>query len=174
MAEHVLLDLDGTLADPRDGFVASISHALENLGCEVPPETEIASHIGPPLERTMATLLGNGREEQIPEAIALYRARYADAGIYENSIYEGIPSALEEMRASGFSLYVATSKPHVFAERILMHFGLRNLFLAVYGSELDGTRSDKGELIAFLLSREGLNSQETLMVGDMPAALAQK
>jgi len=163
----VLFDLDGTLTDPREGFVASVRHALLQLGRSAPSDSELACHIGPPLEDTLALLLGSTNDRgEVEAAVALYRQRYAAEGILENCVYPGIPSALTKLQALGMSLYVATSKPLVFAERILEHFGLRKFFRVVYGSELDGTRSNKRDLIAYILDREKMSPHSTHMVGD--------
>lgn len=163
---NVLLDLDGTLTDPRAGFVASIRYALQNIDCEAPSDDDIAKHIGPPLEETFAKLLGATREHQIGAAVNLYRNRYSSTGIFENAVYEGIPHALNEIQSFGFRIYLATSKPQVFAIRILEHFSLSQFFTAVYGSELDGTRSDKRSLIAYILQQESFLPTSAVMVGD--------
>ena len=163
---NVLLDLDGTLTDPRVGFVASIRYALQSLNCEAPSDADIATHIGPPLEQTFANLLGVAREHQIGTAVALYRNRYASTGIFENAVYEGIPRALSEIQSLGFRIYLATSKPQIFAVRILEYFSLSQFFTAVYGSELDGARSDKGQLIAYILQQESFLPTSAVMVGD--------
>lgn len=111
-------------------------------------------------------LLGSGDPALVTTAIHHYRERFATVGLFENALYDGIPEALRDLRAEGFRTYVATSKPRVFALRIVEHFGLAPLFDAVHGSELDGTRSDKGELIGHLMQVEGLPVDRTLMVGD--------
>ncbi len=162
---NILFDLDGTLTDPREGFIASIKHALVTLGCALCPDDEIARHIGPPLEETLKLLLRDD-PSRIPTAVTLYRERYGTRGCLENAVYPGVEASLEDLQASGATLFVATSKPHVFADRILTHFNLKRFFRAIYGSELDGTRANKGHLIAHLLEREALWPQETFMVGD--------
>jgi phosphoglycolate phosphatase len=162
----ILLDLDGTLSDPRPGFVASINHALHGLGLPVLPEPDIARHIGPPLEETLALLLGPAHAPKLSAAVALYRERYADRGIFECSLYEGIPDALRQLQAAGRRLFLATSKPHPFARRILRHFDLEAPFSGIYGAELDGTRADKRQLLAHLLEQERLQPQAAVMVGD--------
>ena len=162
----VLFDLDGTLTDPREGFVSSITHALVSLGHCSPPEDELASNIGPPLEITLAKLLGEQHEHQIPEAVSLYRQRYSSQGLFENSVYDGIEGALSRVQASGARLFVATSKPQVFAVRILEHFGLQKFFTGIYGSGLDGSLTNKDELIAHILEKEALEPEAALMIGD--------
>ncbi len=161
---NVLFDLDGTLTDPGDGFVACVSYALEKIGCRPHAAGEIRRHVGPPLEETLARLLED--QAQIPAAVAFYRERYASLGYLENAVYPGIEAALRALHAREMRLFVATSKPAVYAERIVEHFGLARYFRAVYGSELDGTRSNKTQLLSHLLARERLRPESTFMLGD--------
>lgn len=163
---NILLDLDGTLTDPRRGFVASINHALTSVGREAALEADIAAHIGPPLEETLTLLLGPGQEHKLLPAISLYRERYSESGIFECSVYEGIPETLRLLQAGALRLFIATSKPRVFAVRILERFGLLPFLSAVYGSELDGTNADKRCLVAHILKQESLDPESTVMVGD--------
>lgn len=162
---NILLDLDGTLTDPREGIVNCIRHALDRLDEPCPSDRELERFIGPPLQRSFALLLGTG-SPKIAKAIALYRERYSSIGLLENKVYPGIPKALHELKELGATLYVATSKPTVFAERIIDHFGLARHIRTVFGSELDGTRSHKTDLIAHVLARESLPRNVTCMVGD--------
>ncbi len=168
---NVLFDLDGTLTDPFEGITACIQYALHRLGAFCPPQTELAFCIGPPLLGSFAKLLANERADaatpaEVEQAIALYRERFSSIGLFENSLYAGIPELLSALRERGARLYVATSKPHVFARQIVEHFGLNEHFHAVHGSELDGTRSEKSEVIGWLLAAEGLAPDSCLMVGD--------
>jgi phosphoglycolate phosphatase len=159
-----LLDRDGTLPDPGAGVVASVSHALAKLQCRPYADHEIRRHVGPPLEETLAHLLED--RSMIPAAVAFYRERYASLGYLENAVYPGIEEALRALRSEELRLFVATSKPTVYAERIVAHFGLERFFRGVYGSELDGARSNKTELLSHLLARELLRPESTFMVGD--------
>ena len=161
---NVLFDLDGTLTDPGDGFVACVSYAIERIGCRPHADDEIRTHVGPPLEETLARLLED--QAQIPAAVAFYRERYASQGFLENTVYPGVEDALQALHSRKMQLFVATSKPTVFAERILEHFGPARYFRAVYGSELDGTRSNKTQLLSHLLARERLRPESTFMLGD--------
>lgn len=163
---NVLLDLDGTLTDPGPGFVSCIRHALDGLGVESPTDKEIVSHIGPPLEDTLAKLLSSAQISRVPDAVKLYRERYSAAGIFENVVYDGIAEALERISDGGCRIFLATSKPRPFAERILSYFQLTHFFSGIYGSELDGTHSDKRDLLKHLLKSEGLDAAESVMVGD--------
>jgi phosphoglycolate phosphatase len=96
----------------------------------------------------------------------LYRERYSTIGLFENEVYPGVPEALVQLSSAGHLLWVVTSKPHVFARRILAHFDLLPFFAGVYGCELDGAFSDKGDLIAHALATEGLAANQTWMIGD--------
>lgn len=158
----VLFDLDGTLTDPKVGIVASVHYALDRLGIAAPSDDEMDAWIGPPIQDSFARLLGGDPTE----AIRLYRARYGQIGLFENSVYPGIERSLDRLRREGLALFVATSKPRLFAQRILDHFELTSLFDGVYGSELDGRLAAKGELIGHVLHTEGLGRGTTIMVGD--------
>lgn len=162
---NVLLDLDGTLTDPREGIIGCVRFALSRLGEACPPDTELERFIGPPLQSSFDSLFGAGSAKTL-RAIDLYRQRFSSKGIFENTLYPGIPDALAALVDLGARLIVATSKPTIFAERIVEHFGLGRHIRAVYGSELDGTLSDKAELIAHVLKSEGLSRAATSMVGD--------
>lgn len=161
-----LFDLDGTLTDPKPGITRCIQHALATLGCEVPGEEELLWCIGPSLQESFPRLLGTAERALVDRAIAHYRERFSTVGLFENALYPGVAEALQELRRAGLRTFVATSKPRMFALRIIDHFGLQPHFDGVHGSELDGTRTDKGELILHVLAGEGLEPARTIMVGD--------
>ena len=163
---NILFDLDGTLTDPKEGIVTSIEYALASLGHPVQANENLERFIGPPLRNAFSELLDTNNLTVINTAVDLYRERFRELGMYENRVYDGIPRALERLCRSGLRLFVATSKPQVFAERILEHFDLARPFDAVYGCGLDGTLSDKAELIAHILAAEQLRRTDTVMVGD--------
>ena len=160
----LFFDLDGTLTDPKPGITGSIQYALEKLGREVPSQDELAWCIGPPLRASFVMLLGG--EEYADRAVALYRERFGDVGLFENSVYPEIEGVLAKLSRSGFRMFVATSKPHVFARRIIDHFGLNPHFEHVFGSELDGTRVHKADLLACALEQTGVVPSRSLMIGD--------
>ena len=162
MTAAIFFDLDGTLTDPGVGIFRSIRHALDCLDVECPGDEELARYIGPPLLGSFEKLVGS---EAAPRALALYRERFAERGWKENHVYPGIVEALQELVESGNTLYLATSKPLVYAERIIEHFGLARFFTRLFGSELDGTRSDKSELLRFALTRIQAAARIS-MVGD--------
>jgi phosphoglycolate phosphatase len=167
-----LFDLDGTLTDPREGITRSIAHALVRMGVEPPPLDHLTFAIGPPLRRSLARLLGDESTEAVERALAHYRERFADVGLFENSVYEGIQETLAGLSASGATLLVATSKPQVYAERIVRHFGLDTHFAAIHGCELDGTREDKRDLLAHLLPHHGIDPAGAAMIGDRGVDMA--
>ena len=162
----LLFDLDGTLTDPRPGIVGCIRFALDRLRVACPDDDVLASYIGPPLRGTFATLLDTSDAERIEEALRLYRQRFADTGLYENTVYEGVPAMLDTVGRLARAAYVATSKPAVYAERIVSHFRLGHHFQKVYGAELDGRWDNKAELLAHVLATEGVEPRTSVMIGD--------
>jgi phosphoglycolate phosphatase len=162
----VFFDLDGTLTDPKPGITGCIRHALTGMGRAAPAVDELLWCIGPPLTHTFARLLETADDALIARAIALYRERFGTVGLFENALYPGIPDVLTAVRDAGFATYVMTSKPHVYAVQIVEHFGLTQFFDRVYGSELDGTRAEKADLIAFALAKERLDPAHVVMIGD--------
>jgi phosphoglycolate phosphatase len=163
---NLLFDLDGTLTDPFTGITKCIGYALDMLDRESPPTESLHWCIGPPLKDSFAKLLASDDDALTERAIAFYRERFGTVGLFENEVYDGIPEMLEALQKSGHTLYVATSKPVVYAERIIDHFGLHRYFKCIFGSELDGTRSDKKSLISYILQRELMAPSETSMIGD--------
>jgi len=163
---NVLIDLDGTLTDSAPGIISCIRHALTEAGRECPDDAALRHFIGPPLHETLRKILGTDDPAQLAAVIELYRRQFSERGLYENAVYPGIPAALQALKDAGVALFVATSKPLVYAQRIIRHFGLDGYFGAVYGSEFDGTLSNKSELIAHILKAESLSPAATSMVGD--------
>jgi len=159
---NLLFDLDGTLTDPYLGISRCIAHAMEHVETPLPDGSDCRAFIGPPLQQTFLTLCGD--TEKAAAALTAYRDRFAAIGLYENELYPGIPEMLASL--GDHPLFVCTSKPTAYATRIVEHFGLARYFVAVYGSELDGTRADKGDLVAWILETEGLGPENCLMVGD--------
>ncbi|MCU0542620.1 MAG: HAD family hydrolase [Oscillatoriaceae cyanobacterium Prado104] len=166
LSRAVLFDLDGTLTDPKPGITRCIQYALSELGHAPPNADELHWCIGPPLKGSFSQLLKTSDDRAIEQALSLYRRRYSAIGLFENSLYPEIIATLKTIRSAGYKTFVATSKPHIYAARILEHFDILSLFDGVYGSEFDGTRSDKGELIFHILLTENICPASTIMVGD--------
>jgi phosphoglycolate phosphatase len=163
---NLLFDLDGTLTEPKTGITRCIQYALTGMGCDAPEEADLVHFIGPPLSQTFGHLLATTDERAISQAVMLYRERFVETGMYENEVYAGMAETLATLVEEGHRLYLATSKPHVFAAKILYHFDLARYFQAIHGAELDGTRQDKADLIAYILCSENLLAAETAMIGD--------
>ncbi|WP_374338780.1 HAD hydrolase-like protein [Leeia sp.] len=161
---HLLFDLDGTLTDPFEGITRSVQYAMQQLGFSAPPQAELGWVIGPPLRKSFPQLLG--RDDLTEAAIAAYRERYNQTGLFENQVYAGIPQALDQLTALGHTLYVVTAKPQQPAERILQYFGLAARFRAISGAALDASLDDKAVQIERLTTRLQLPLQDCLMIGD--------
>ena len=163
--QAVLFDLDGTLTDPAEGITRSVQYALRQMGRPVPDREALLPFIGPPLLDSFREFCGMEQVE-VEEAVHHYRAYFSRQGIWENRVYPGIPELLCFLKEQGRTLILATSKPAVFAEKILERFELASYFSLLSGSELDGARSRKDEVIAWALERAGLSPEEAVMVGD--------
>jgi phosphoglycolate phosphatase len=162
----LLFDLDGTLTDPRLGFVRCLRYAL-GFTCEsLPPDDVLATFIGPPLEQTMRQLLGARAENELTRAIARYDERYASQGVFENSPYPGVEAALGALVARGWTIRVVTSKREDFARHVLEHFALSRHVAEVVGFPASGATTDKTQLVRKLLARRTLVPGECWMIGD--------
>lgn len=161
----LLFDLDGTLTDPGEGITASVAYALACFGITPPPREQLYPFIGPPLHESFQRFYGF-TEAQSFEAVERYRDYYRERGIWQNLLYPGIETLLPALREAGCTLVLATSKPEVFAQQILEHFRIAPYFSFVAGSNLDGSRTKKGEVIAYALARSGAQPEKSLMIGD--------
>ena len=167
----VIFDLDGTLTDSRPGILRTTRYALQRLNettgraAPVPEESALDFMIGPPLRDTFAKLVGPDLVERL---LGFYHERYGETGLFENAVYEGVPQALEVLRGAGRRLFVATSKYEADARRILDHFGLAKFFAQIYGSQNDGGRAVKDELLGFLVARERIvaGAGDAVVIGD--------
>jgi phosphoglycolate phosphatase len=162
----VLFDLDGTLTDPQEGIANCIRYAMESLGREPPPAEDLRWCIGPPLRENLKQLLKTDDPSLLDEAVTLYRERFGEKGMYENALVPDAEEALSLIHGMNFRIFIASAKPVVYVRKILAHFGLESYFDGVYGSELNGDRTDKADLIRHVLEAESLDPAETLMVGD--------
>jgi len=162
----ILFDLDGTLSDPKIGITKSVQYALQKMGIDEPDIDKLECFIGPPIQESFVDFYGFN-EKQNQKAIELYRERYKETGMYENELYDGIPSLLARLKEHQFTLVVATSKLTVFAEKILNYFKIDQYFDLVVGSNLDGTRSSKTDIIQYILNEyKEHKKDEFIMIGD--------
>lgn len=163
---HLLFDLDGTLTNPFLGITNCIQYSLEKLGRTPPSPDDLRWCIGPPLRESFFSLLETDDPALADEGVALYRERFGDVGLFENEVYPGIPECLDTLQAAGYGMSVATSKPQVYAKRIVEHFELSHFFSSIDGAELDGTRTEKPKLLSYILDRYGYDRSEIVMIGD--------
>lgn len=160
----LLWDLDGTLTNPSLGIVRSIQYAMEKSGQISPEFGDLLWVIGPPIQEIFMHLIPHSSEAEIWDLIGKYRERYGRLGIYENEIYPEIPKVLSQLKEK--TNYICTSKPHLYANQIVEHFNLASHFSKVYGAELDGRLSNKGELIELILKQNALDPKEVTIIGD--------
>lgn len=163
--QNLLFDLDGTLTDPKTGITRSVQFALSSFGITVAEPDSLCGFIGPPLKDSFMHFYGMSDEDAVL-AVAKYREYYAQRGIFENVVYPGISQMLSALQNAGKRMFLATSKPTVYAEKILHHFGLDPYFEFVSGSNLDLTRCDKAEVISYALEHTGISPSGSVMVGD--------
>jgi len=162
---NVLFDLDGTLTDPAEGIVRCIQHSLTTLNISSPSAEELTRYIGPPLREVFGSICNSSDEVLVESAIAVFRERYSTIGLFENIPYTQVPQLLLALQGR-YKLFVATSKPQVYAERILAHFSLADHFIEIHGNDLEGRLDDKADLVKELIDRRELVPEETIMVGD--------
>lgn len=169
MKQYLLFDLDGTLTDPKLGICTCVQYALKDFGIEEPDLDKLEPFIGPPLKESFMNFYDMS-DEQAEKAIAKYRERFQDVGLFENEVYAGIPEMLRDLSECGLTLAVASSKPTVFVKRILEHFGIAKYFKVVVGSELDGTRVNKDEVVREALRQlfgdKPVERDKVYMIGD--------
>lgn len=162
----ILFDLDGTLSDPKVGITKSVQYALEKMNIVEPDVDKLECFIGPPLQSSFYEHY-NFDEEKTDKAIEYYRERFKEKGMFENELYSNIPSLLRMLKEHQFTLVVATSKPTVFFEKILDYFSIDHFFDLVVGSNLDGTRTSKTEIIRYILDKyKEYELDDFIMIGD--------
>ncbi|EPF70734.1 HAD-IA family hydrolase [Acinetobacter rudis] len=167
MIKNILIDLDGTLTDPKVGITTSARYGLNKVGYSLPAETNIDWIIGPPLKASLAKILNVAvDDDRAEQALLGYRERFAITGLFENTVFPDVQTTLAVLQHQGFQLFLATAKPIIYARQIMQHFELDQFFTELYGSELNGDRTNKGDLIAYILEQQQLKSTECLMVGD--------
>lgn len=164
--KYILFDLDGTLTDPKVGITKSVQHALKKFSIDVSNLDNLEKFIGPPLKDSFMQFY-NFNEKQAYQAIDYYREYFKDTGIFENKLYPGIAKLLKQLNDENKIVAVSTSKPTVFAERVLNLFKLNTYFRIIVGSNLDGSRSSKTKIINHTLKQLDVqNLKDVVMIGD--------
>lgn len=163
---YLLMDLDGTVTDPMEGITRGVQYALASLGVDVQDRRLLCPFIGPPLKASFQEFY-HLNEEDTTRAIAKYREYFSTQGIFENEMYEGMEAFLQTQQAAGKQLVLATSKPEPFALRILDYFQLTPYFTFVGGSSLDNGRTEKEEVIRYILDSLAISDlSSAIMIGD--------
>jgi phosphoglycolate phosphatase len=163
--KHLLFDLDGTIIEPKEGIVNSIRRAADLMGAVMPTEEELHQFIGPPIMDSFQEKLKLSYEQAL-KAVDYFRNYYAETGIHQNALFPGIADVLHALKQEGYILYVATSKPTVFAKEILEEHALDTYFVEIVGCNLDNSRSDKTEIIDYIVQKYNLDTTQCLMIGD--------
>ena len=164
--QYILFDLDGTVTEPFEGITNCVAYALKNFGIEVEDRNTLRPFIGPPLIDSFQEFYGFSKE-QAEEATKKYRELYNIEGIYQNELYEGMKELLSYLKEKGKLVFLATSKPDVFANRILSYFEIDDYFDFVGGSDINGERNTKSAVIQYVLERNGITDiSQAVMVGD--------
>ena len=164
--QYYLFDLDGTLVDPGVGITSGVQYALKHFGIEVEDRRQLYPFIGPPLLDSFMEFF-NLNETQAHEAVDYYREYYGVTGLFENTVYPGIKTVLDQLKSQGKIIALATSKPEAFAEQILVHYQLTDYFDYIGGATFDGVRSHKLDVFRYVLQALGNpSSDQVVMVGD--------
>jgi len=168
MYDYILFDLDGTLTNPKEGITKCIQYALSYMGIEEPDLNNLTRFIGPPLHTAFMEYYGFD-EAAAWTAVKRYRERFGTIGVYENEVFQGISDLLGQLKQNSMILAVATSKPEIFMSKILEKYDLKKYFDVAAGSELDGMRTEKADVIEEVLRRLSISDKErsrVIMVGD--------
>lgn len=165
MFKNILFDLDGTLTDSFEGIANSALYALRKMGVTKYNKSNLNFFIGPPLYDSFG-LIFDGDEQKVERAVTLYREYFAEHGWKQNSVYDGVPQMLRQLKDDGKTLLVATSKPEIFARRIVEHFDLNKYFLFVAGASMDASRTKKASVIEYAIASTGIDKADTIMIGD--------
>lgn len=164
--KYALFDLDGTITDPKEGITKSVAYSLKKFGIDVQDLDTLCTFIGPPLYASYENFYGFSHEQAL-EAVEEYRVYYRKQGIFECSVYDGIPELLKKLKEKGIKIILSTSKPEEFAASILKHFDILKYFDIVAGSEMNGPRVEKADVIRYAISQiSDFEPQEAVMIGD--------
>lgn len=164
--KYILFDLDGTITDPKEGITKSVAYSLRKFGIEVEDLDTLCPFIGPPLNESYEQFYGFSHEKAM-KAVGEYRVYYRDKGIFECKLYEGIDKLLKHLHEEGKTVVLATSKPQEFALQLLEHFNILQYFDVIAGSEMNGGRVQKADVIKYAMEQiEGFSAKDAVMIGD--------
>lgn len=163
--QGILWDLDGTIMNSGSGIMHSVQYALDHFGMQREPEEKLRRFVGPSLMDSFTNFYGM-HEEDAKEAVRLYREVYESGNLFDAEVYDGVEDVLRQLKEQGKKNIIVTSKPHMFADRIVDHFGLRQYLTGVVGTEPADPSSKKGRLIEKAVKQYALCKEETVMIGD--------
>ncbi len=163
--KYYFFDLDGTLTESGEGILNSARYALSEMGYPIPPIEVLRKFIGPPLKDVF---MSHYKMDEVAaeKAIGIYRRYFAEKGIFENALYDGIKELLEKMHSAGKKIILCTSKPEIYSVKILEHYGIKEYFHFIAGAVIDGVRAKKPEIIAHIFDSLDLPKEDCVMIGD--------
>ena len=164
--QNILFDLDGTITDPCEGITNSYLYAVNKLNLTDENPGSIKNYIGAPLHSYFELKHGFQKHDELMKGVNYYREYYGERGMFECRLYDGISSLIEQLYASGKSVFSVTSKPAFYAEKILQHFDLLKYFKDIFGSDLNAFNKSKEELIQNLLNKHIIDKTSAVMIGD--------
>ncbi len=163
--KNVVFDLDGTLTDSGEGITKSVEYALNKMGVTEYETSTLYRFIGPPLLESFMQYFSMDKDDA-ELAVKYYRERYSDEGVYENHLYDGVKQLLTKLKQNGIGIYVASSKPQLFVEKILKQHGIFEMFNFVAGASFDKTRADKQSVLKYLMDNTEVTADNAVMIGD--------
>lgn len=164
--DAVLFDLDGTLSESAPGIRYSLEETLKKVGADLPNLDDYSVYVGPPLLNTLMNLCSMTKEEA-DNATEVYREIYNTVGKYKNRLYPGIAELLSILKESDAKIAVATSKYEPFAEDVVKIIGAYEYFDRICGSNLDGSRKDKKDIVEYAKKELNLSDgAKMVLVGD--------
>lgn len=164
--DNIFFDLDGTLTNPEHGLIASFEYALKKMGVSYGKREELKRYIGPPLYDEWRSVYGFD-EEEATRALLLFREYFAVYGWWDNLLYDGVRKMLSELKMAGKRIFLSTSKPEIFATKILNLFDISRFFDFIGGASTDKTRDKKHEVLEYVLDAIGEPERSTcILVGD--------
>jgi phosphoglycolate phosphatase len=166
MKHLVMFDLDGTLLDSQRGILSALATTIENFGVTPPPHDELVTHIGASLWKIFADLLQTSDQATLDAAAAEYRRVYGLGPIFDYEVYDGVVTMLQHVRDMDLRVVIATAKAWPYAQRVVASTPFASMIDVVYGSEEDGTRTDKKDLLRYVVDREQIHTDHVIMVGD--------
>jgi phosphoglycolate phosphatase len=167
----ILIDLDGTLLETAPDLAAAANQVRAEFGLPELAVARIAQFVGKGTDRLVHRALtddlhGEVGAERFTPAKASFERHYRAVNGQRSSVFEGVPQALERLRAAGLRLACVTNKPREFTHALLERTGLlAQLDAAVAGDEV-ARRKPHPDLLLEACRRLGVAPAEALMLGD--------